>query len=398
VYTKAEQQVTALLSWLILPTIDMSSQSDVLRSWMLPIAAAVLVGGVTWQAILMVLTRRGLPLVQAIKGLWTAAVWGAVATTATAATIHATDLYSCWVLRGGLRGGGTTNLPDNCGPDLINAINDSPAVDQLDIFHIFAGLVTGGMAPAVLDPMITILLVIHIALLVFRTGALAVLVGVSQIAAAGAATRGTSLWIRRVLSWMLALVFYKPVAATVYAVGFMFLGTARTVGEHAVAAGMLLLALVALPALMKFFNWSVGALESGAGSGLLGLAGTVAVAEAIHKFPRSDSSGGGGSASTHAVFLQRTLAVQTPQATVAGQETVATVSTAGAAKAATGAAAGGSAAGASAAGASAAGASAAGVSAVVPYVAPVILAAAGATQLGIAAKNKVVDHLEPDKE
>src|SRR5690606_14051799 len=180
---------------------------------------------------------------------------------------------SCWIIVEGLQAG-ADNPPNPCLAtksdfgDILEVVNSSPAVDkmsrmELATFFGFAG------ASIIMDFLVGMVVLVQVVLLGFRTMAIAILVGVSQVAAAGAVMRGTSRWVWKILAWLLALVFYKPVAATVYATGFMFLGLADGVTAQIISIMTLLLSLVALPALMKFFDWPVGALESGAGSGLV---------------------------------------------------------------------------------------------------------------------------------
>ena len=66
--------------------------------------------------------------------------------------------------------------------------------------------------------------VVQIILMMFRKGAVVILAGQLQLAAAGAFTRLTCGWLAKVIGWMLALIAYKPIAASFYAVAFMLLG------------------------------------------------------------------------------------------------------------------------------------------------------------------------------
>ena len=65
---------------------------------------------------------------------------------------------------------------------------------------------------------------VQIILMIFREGAVVVLAGQLQLAAAGGFTRLTSGWLAKVTGWMLALIAYKPVAASIYAVAFALHG------------------------------------------------------------------------------------------------------------------------------------------------------------------------------
>src|SRR5690606_28243742 len=54
------------------------SAANQLRAWVLPITVLVAALELLWQAILMTVTRKGQPLLQAVKGLASVALWGAV--------------------------------------------------------------------------------------------------------------------------------------------------------------------------------------------------------------------------------------------------------------------------------------------------------------------------------
>ena len=57
---------------------------------------------------------------------------------------------------------------------------------------------------------------------------------------------------------MLALIFYKPAAAAVYAVAFMMIGTGKNLTTILTGFAMVVMSLLALPVLMRFFTWTTG--------------------------------------------------------------------------------------------------------------------------------------------
>ena len=117
-------------------------------------------------------------------------------------------------------------------------------------------------------------------LMLFREGAVVILAGVVTLAAAGSFTNATRPWLARVLGWLLALICYKPAAALVYAAALALVGQGQDPRTVFVGLTMMILAIVALPVLMKFFTWTTGAATSGEGGGIAALAG--ASAAAIH--------------------------------------------------------------------------------------------------------------------
>src|SRR5262249_17791431 len=129
-------------------------------------------------------------------------------------------------------------------------------------------LVLGGSAAAavaVIFGVIAIVLsLVQAVLMLFRPVGLGILARRLPPAAAGSIAPLTRPWIRKITSWMLALICYKPAAAAVYAAAFTMTGSGRDPRTVLMGFVMLLLSVITLPALMKFFTWTTGAI---AGSG-----------------------------------------------------------------------------------------------------------------------------------
>jgi hypothetical protein len=168
------------------------------------------------------------------------------------------DSYSSWVLAAGLDG----NI-DALAERMLAMIAVSPG----------AGLAL------ISSPLVMLAVVFQLVLLMFRNGAVVILTGLLQLAAAGSFTNGTSSWLRKLLSWHLALVFYKPMAATIYAIAFMLIGDqGNALQTWLTGVGMLGLSIIALPAMLRFLNWTVGGIQSGGGSlGMLAAAGAAGI-------------------------------------------------------------------------------------------------------------------------
>jgi hypothetical protein len=245
--------------WVRAPSPDVSNPAGILQEWMLPVTVLVATGGVLWQALLMVLTRKGGPLVNVLKGLAAVAVWGAVAVAGTNLLLRFGDSYSIWVLTTGLDGS-------------IDALAQR-------LLAMFAAAPAAGLA-VVSGPLVMLAMVFQLVLLLFRNGAVVILTGLLQLAAAGTFTGGTSAWLRKVLSWHLALIFYKPMAATIYAIAFMLIGDAgNPLQTWLTGLGMLGLSIIALPAMLRFLNWTVGSVQNGGGGslGMLAAAGAAGI-------------------------------------------------------------------------------------------------------------------------
>jgi hypothetical protein len=133
--------------------------------------------------------------------------------------------------------------------------------------------------------------------MIFREGAVVILAGQIQLAAAGGFTRLTSGWLPKLTGWMLALIAYKPIAASVYAVAFTLMGD--NFRNVIMGLAVMVMALIAMPTLMKFFNWGVGAIASQSNG--LGMLGTSAAA-GLHGASAMRGLGG-HSANDHARWL-----------------------------------------------------------------------------------------------
>ena len=157
-------------------------------------------------------------------------------------------------------------------------------------------LTLGGSTPSVvvvLGIVAIIISAIQAVLMLFRQGALVVLAGVLPLAAAGMLTPATRRWFPRVTGWMLALIFYKPAAAAVYATAFTMIGTGKDPRTVLMGFAMVFLSLLALPVLMRFFTWTTGHVADASGGGgflQTALQGAVAVGAL-----RGMSGGAGGS-------------------------------------------------------------------------------------------------------
>src|SRR5262249_47532725 len=106
------------------------------------------------------------------------------------------------------------------------------------------------------------------------------------------------------LAWLLTLIFYKDFAAITYAVMIWMTGENSSKDPRVLLFGiaMMITALVALPVLLRFFNWTVGGLQSG-GGGL----GMLATAGAAGMHAASSLRGGGFGVNEHARYLSETF-------------------------------------------------------------------------------------------
>lgn len=255
-----------------------------LRGFMLPLTILVLVGGLVWQGITIVVSRRGEPLLQAVRGVWNTALWGSIGVAGTHLVLKAGDSYSMWLLNEAIFK--ESNKPPN--EAMTTALGGVllPGAAVAPFVMILVGVV------------VILAAVVQTILMVFREGSVVILAGLLQLAAAGSVSRGTSQWLHKTLGWSLALALYKPAAVSVYATSFVMMrGNGR---DWLMGLGMLALSVIALPALMKFFTTFTGGVASAGGG--LGMAGAGAAA-GLHAASSVRGAVGGHNAGDHARYL-----------------------------------------------------------------------------------------------
>jgi hypothetical protein len=234
--------------WLRIPSPDLASEPAMtaMRQWLLPVTAAVAAGGMIAAGIRMVLTRRANPLLDVGTGLAAIAAATVLGVAVPDLLLQAGDSWTSWVLSISAGGQLSSRLTS------ILAAGNAPAVIMI-MFGMLA-LVMGALQAA---------------LLVFRQAAVIILAAVLPLAAAGATAPMTRAWIRKIISWMLALIAYKPAAAAVYAAAFTMIGRGKNLQTLLMGFVMLALSLLALPVLMRFFTWTTGTITSSGGAGTL---------------------------------------------------------------------------------------------------------------------------------
>ena len=270
--------------WITIGSPDLAAEPAVTRiqQWLLPVAAAVAAAAMIAAGARMAITRKANPLLDVAGGLVTIAAASTIGVAAATLLLKAGDAWSAWILQQSAGGQFSQRL--------------TMALD-----------LGGGAAPAVaivFGMLAIVLSVVQAALMLFRQAALVILAGVLPLAAAGSVAPMTRGWIRKVAAWMLALIFYKPAAAAVYAAAFTMIGSG---GTRTALMGFVMLALsvVALPALLRLFTWTTGAIGGPSGGGqLLGAAAAGAIAVGAL---RSPPAGGGSAAQDQASYLNARL-------------------------------------------------------------------------------------------
>ncbi|WP_066946645.1 hypothetical protein [Microtetraspora fusca] len=270
--------------WVKVPSPDLATESavDRIRQWTLPITAAVAVLGLISAGAKMALTRKASPLVDAGSGLVVLTATSTIGVLTASMLVNAGDSWSSWVLDSAAQG--------DFGKRLTTVLGLSAAAPGVVV---------------VLGIVAILVAALQAVLMLFREAALIILAGLLPLAASGSMTTLTKPWFRKLAGWMLALIFYKPAAAAVYATTFTMIGDGKDPRTVLMGFSMMLMSLIALPVLMKFFTWTTGSLAAaGTGGGILGA--SVAGAVAVGAF-RTAAPAQAADANAHASFLTSQL-------------------------------------------------------------------------------------------
>ncbi|NKZ03326.1 hypothetical protein HGB48_06115 [Actinomadura latina] len=275
--------------WVHTPSPDLQQAPAVgyLELLVRPLTVAVAVLALLAVAARMALSRKALPLVDAGRGLVVLAVVTVIGTVVPNLLLQWGDVWCGWVLDASSEGDFARRMTQ-----VVTFPSAAPRALVL-ILCLFALVI--GLLQAIL--------------LLFRAGALVILAGLLPLAAAGVITTTTKAWFPRVAGWMLALAFYKPAAAAVYATTFTLVGKGRDLHTVLMGLTMMLISLIAFPVLLKFFTWTTGGTESSPGGGMLGTLMSSATALGALRAYGGGGSGGGqsSSATEHTTYLKQQL-------------------------------------------------------------------------------------------
>ena len=132
---------------------------------------------------------------------------------------------------------------------------------------------------------------VQVGIMLVRGGILTVLVGILPVAASAAITGVGYSWFKRLCGWIGSFALYKLAAAIIYAAAFAMIGSSKDLAGIVSGYSLIILAILALPALLRLLPPSTEAIGSGGGGGLAA-GGAMAATGAIALSGR----GGGGSA------------------------------------------------------------------------------------------------------
>ncbi|KRE76684.1 hypothetical protein ASG79_17825 [Arthrobacter sp. Soil761] len=251
------QMVTTLSTfWVSMPTVNLTSEEGATASpvvsavnselmpWTLTLAVlAVIIGGIR-----MIWEQRGAPLKDLLRSLLTLTLVSALGLGVISILVIAADAFASAIINRSTDGKGFA--------DAFQKIAVVPTVDAVFIL-IVLGLI--GLIASL----------VQIVLMVVRSGMLVILAGILPTTAAFTNTEMGRQWFQKAVGWTIAFILYKPAAAIVYSVAFLLMS--KTSGKDALIGSitgftLMIVALFALPALMRFVTPMVGAVAAGSGA------------------------------------------------------------------------------------------------------------------------------------
>ncbi|MFT2690757.1 type IV secretion system protein [Clavibacter zhangzhiyongii] len=361
---------SSLVAWVIPRTAPDGSTTAVgflqNSTWIVVLVMAV--GSVVLAGIRLAWTQRADPIRELLRSLVTLVMVSTIGLTVIQLAVRLGDAFAVGVL----------NAATKC--DVADVGGNCFGSNIALMMRLTAESPLGTIGILILALIAILISYVQIAMMIVRSAMLVLLAGILPLTASFTNTPTGNQWFRKSLGWLTAFILYKPAAALVYAAAFRLIGTDLFAkdgqGIWAVLTGMalMLIALIALPALMRFIAPMVapaggvsGAAIAGGVMGAAGEAASGAIKQAGSMASRSNSGGGGGAAG----------AGPSGAAGASAGARSGTAAKGAAAGAKAGAGASGAAAGGAAGGAAAAGAAVAG---------PVGLAALGVAKLAEGAK------------
>jgi hypothetical protein len=246
---------------------------------------SVIIGGIR-----MAWEQRAQPGKDVIQSLITLVVVSGAGLTVITLAVTAADAFSVWVLNGATDCDVSAAGASQCfGTNIATMV----ALTSTSPIGLIGILVLGTIA--------LLMTYVQVALMVVRGGLLVILAGVLPLTASFTNTQMGKQWFGKVIGWTLAFILYKPAAALIYAAAFSLTGTDAFQkdggGIWSILTGLalMLMALIALPALLRFVAPMTGALAGGGASGMAfaGAAGMVGGELATGAVRRMSSSGAG---------------------------------------------------------------------------------------------------------
>ena len=262
------QMVTTLSTfWVSMPTVNLASEDGTTPSpvvsmvnseltvWTVTLAVlAVIVGGIR-----MIWEQRGAPLKELLRSLITLTLVTGLGLGVISILVIAADVFSAAIIQRSTDGKGFA--------------------ESMKILIVTGQTGVGVFILIVLGLIGLLASLVQVVLMVVRSGMLVILAGILPTTAAFTNTEMGKQWFQKAVGWTIAFILYKPAAAIVYSVAVLLMG--KNSGQDALIISitgftLMIVALFALPALMRFVTPMVGAVASGGGAGAGAAVGAMA--------------------------------------------------------------------------------------------------------------------------
>lgn len=226
------------------------------------------------------ISHRGDGLSEVAKSIFTLALVSGAGLMVLQLFISAADQFSVWLINLAAGEGGFEKK--------LNLLLSMDNTNSMLILAILLGVLA------------ILVSLFQVAIMIGRGGLLVVLAGTLTLSASFTNTATGKQWFQRFVAIAVATILYKPAAAIIYAAAFQLVGSW---GEDALVKTMgglalMLLALVAGPALFKFVMPMVAAAAGSSGGAMIGAALGSAAGSAVTGSMKPRSGGGGGFASS----------------------------------------------------------------------------------------------------
>ncbi|RBP98915.1 hypothetical protein [Bifidobacterium xylocopae] len=161
---------------------------------------------------------------------------------------------------------------------ILGAAADTDFGTSLSKALIFSTVMPGGpIMVALVGILCLVAELVQMVAMIIRSGLLVLMMGVLPLTSANTNSAWGKQWFQRSLGWLAAFILYKPVASIIYAICFKMIGGNAFGTQEGGVSGVLVgfafmvMAIVALPGLMKFAVPAVAAISSGGGSAAGGM-------------------------------------------------------------------------------------------------------------------------------
>ncbi|MGH8791220.1 MAG: hypothetical protein ACRDXX_01045, partial [Stackebrandtia sp.] len=191
------------------------------------------------------ITHDGRALAEALIGVGKTALAFVLTLTLASTALLVADELSMWILE-----------------------RSFESVEELDdkLVALMAANIPNPTVKLVLAVVAIVLVIVLWFELLLRNGAVAVLVATSPIAAAGMVSGATKQWWSKLVAATIQLIMLKPAIALIFAIGFSLVGDGEDIATLLTGMLVLLLAVIAWPAIMRFFTWTNASVGGGAGA------------------------------------------------------------------------------------------------------------------------------------